>query len=227
MGASNIRIDEISENAVLHVIIDSGGGGGGGGGDVAIADGDDAAQGAKADTAYASANGSAAGSVIAVLKGIYVRLTNALGTNSDGVYTSADATANGSMIALLKGIYLALKTGGGGGGGGDVNITQIGGENIPPSRIPVKVTPRSPTNFSFDMTGSIDSVGGADYEAFVVLHNPVDNDPVKVALTSGADPDVDGITMAPGERWQFDFGLGSGFAVKGTAAERFVVYGNN
>jgi len=85
-----------------------------------IADGSDAAQGAKADAAYA---GSGSASIVSVLKGIYASLVAALpaGSNKIGGVTIADgdnssqgakadsaannSTSSWSIIALLKGIY--------------------------------------------------------------------------------------------------------------------------
>src|SRR5262249_41669914 len=57
----------------------SSGGGGGGGGAVTVADGADVAEGATTATAYADGTGAAAGTVVGLLKGAFVKLAAILG----------------------------------------------------------------------------------------------------------------------------------------------------
>ena len=185
---------------------------------VSLADGDDASQGAINATAYSSANGSANGTVIGILKGVYVRLTNALGVNTDAAYASADGSGAGTAVGILKGIFSRLTSG--------INVSQIGGNNIA-SSLPVKQIANSMTNQSLTLTTGPDAVAGSDLEAFAILYNPAENDDVLVAFAFGADPTVDGVLMQGGEKWVFDRGLASGINVKGTNAQRFVIYGNN
>ncbi len=86
--------------------IAGGGGGGGGGGAVTVADGADVSQGARADAAY---GGTGAGTVVAILKGMFALLTTngrlGAGVDRSGSITAANtgqqvAAANTSRRAM-------------------------------------------------------------------------------------------------------------------------------
>lgn len=92
-------------------------------------DGEIETLGSKADSAYSDATGAAAGSLVALLKAIFVAAKAALpaGTNkiggvtiangdnatqgaiADAAYADATGAASGSLVALLKGLFVASK----------------------------------------------------------------------------------------------------------------------
>lgn len=84
---------------------------GSGGGAVTIADGADAAEGAKADTAYTDITGAAAGSAIALFKGLYV--LQAAGKVQGNVASAATDSGNPVKIGGVynSGALSAVTTG--------------------------------------------------------------------------------------------------------------------
>ncbi len=96
-------------------------GGGGIAAEVTIANGDDTAEGNTGDAAYADATGAAAGTLVSLLKGIFVKANSgdavtiangadiAEGATTATAYSDVTGAAAGTVVGLLKGFYVALK----------------------------------------------------------------------------------------------------------------------
>src|SRR5882757_1265943 len=70
---------------------------GGGGGAVTIADGADVAEGTTTDIAYTDATGVAAGTLIKIVKGLFVKLSNALVVGGN---VASGATDSGNPVKI-------------------------------------------------------------------------------------------------------------------------------
>ena len=99
-NAANGKTIPVSPTNPLPVAVISGGGGGGGGGAVTVADGADVAQGTTTNAAYADTTGAASGTIVSILKGLFLRLAGLPTVLTPVTLSAAQLGSGGSALAI-------------------------------------------------------------------------------------------------------------------------------